>query len=105
MTDTKVELCDGDVLMHKPPNAVITSKAADPNEEQYSAFNGRDAAGRTLGDNLRILKAARAFIGGVAPEYGVFNTGSDILKEKYKLFFSPTELRPSMCSRETGRRR
>ncbi len=73
-------------LMHKPPDAIIISKAADPNEEQYSAFNGRDAAGRTLGENLRILKAARAFIGGVATEYCVFNTGKDILDKKYKLF-------------------
>lgn len=73
-------------LMHRPPDAIIISKATDPNKEQYSAFNGRDAAGRTLGENLRILKAARAFIGGVATEYCVFNTGKDILDEKYKLF-------------------
>jgi nicotinamidase/pyrazinamidase len=86
LTDAKVELREGDVLMRRPPNAVIISKAADPNEEQYCAFNGRDAAGRTLGENLRILKAARAFRGGVATEYCVFNTGRDILKEKYKLF-------------------
>ncbi len=73
-------------LMHKAPNALIISKAADRNEEQYSAFNGRDEAGRTLGENLRGLKAARVFIGGVATEYCVFNTGKDILREKYGLF-------------------
>lgn len=86
--------------LHAPPaRPMVISKAVDPNKEQYSAYYGRDEAGRTMAENLRALKAKRIFIGGVATEYCVFNTVLDMLKDGYNVLVfedgvKPVEVKP-----------
>lgn len=80
--------------LRMPPGALVISKAVEPDREQYSAWLGRGEDGRTLAENLRALKAARVFIGGVATEYCVYNTVLDILRDGYGVFVLEDGVKP-----------
>jgi nicotinamidase/pyrazinamidase len=55
-----------------PPETVFVYKAAEPDQEAYSAFNGTPL--RSL---LRAVAVRRLFVGGLATEYCVLNTVKD----------------------------
>lgn len=61
-----------------PPAAHIISKAATPDRDAYSGFEGTD-----LDAQLRALHVHRLFVGGLATDYCVLNTVRDGLRRNY----------------------
>lgn len=61
-----------------PPDTTIISKAADPEKDAYSGFEGTE-----LEAVLRSLGVRRVFIGGLATDYCVLNTVKDALNNRY----------------------
>ena len=61
-----------------PKDVEVISKAATPDEDAYSGFDGTDLAQR-----LHQLKLQRLFIGGLATDYCVLHTVKDALKEGF----------------------
>lgn len=55
-----------------PPDATVISKAMDPGQEAYSAFEGTD-----LHDRLRRAGVRRLVLGGLATDYCVRRTAED----------------------------
>ena len=62
-----------------PADAVITSKGTDPKREAYSAFQGTG-----LADLLRQRGVRRVFIGGLATDYCVRESGVDAHREGFE---------------------
>ncbi len=62
-----------------PKDAMVISKATDPNHESYSAFDGTN-----LADELKMRGVKRFFIGGLATDYCVVNTVLDARKLGYE---------------------
>jgi nicotinamidase/pyrazinamidase len=58
-----------------PEHTVVISKATNPEQEAYSAFDGTN-----LAHELRVLGVKRLFIGGLAIDYCVVNTVLDACK-------------------------
>ena len=59
--------------------AMIVSKGTEPDEDSYSAFHGRDAAGTPLVALLRQAEIQRIYVGGLATDYCVKFTVLDAL--------------------------
>lgn len=53
--------------------------------EQYSGFEGANAAGQSLGEILELLDTSDVYVCGIATEYCVRNTCEDLLKAGYKV--------------------
>jgi nicotinamidase/pyrazinamidase len=68
-----------------PDSAIIISKGTAPDEDSYSGFQGRDAAGVGLADLLRQRSVERVFVGGLATDYCVQFTVLDGVKEGFKV--------------------
>lgn len=64
-----------------PPDALIVSKATDPQEEAYSGFQGTD-----LHERLKSMGVRRLFVGGLATDYCVLSTVKDALSLGYRVF-------------------
>lgn len=60
-------------------------KGEDPAQEQYSGFEGRNPAGQSLGEVLRLLDIQRVLVCGIATEYCVRNTAEDLLKDGFEV--------------------
>ncbi len=60
-------------------------KGCDPAQEQYSGFEGRNAAGQSLGEVLQLLGTEAVYVVGIATEYCVRNTAEDLLKAGFKV--------------------
>ncbi len=73
-------------LLRIPAGALIFSKGADPDREQYSAWPARAGDGRTLHDHLAGLGIRRMFIGGLTVEYCVLSTVRDARKNGYEIY-------------------
>lgn len=58
-----------------PKRTIIVSKAADPNKEAYSGFDGT-----SLGEELRRKGVKRVFVGGLATDYCVKSTVLDAVE-------------------------
>jgi nicotinamidase/pyrazinamidase len=54
-----------------PADARVITKGDDPVDDGYSAFEGRDADGRTLAQALRDEAVDRLLVGGLATDYCV----------------------------------
>lgn len=54
------------------------NKGCDPAVEQYSGFDGRNAAGQSLAQVLTTLEATSVYVVGIATEYCVYNTANDL---------------------------
>ncbi|OSS41539.1 Nicotinamidase [Desulfurella amilsii] len=65
-----------------PDNAIIISKATNPDKDAYSGFDGTD-----LDNKLKNLKIRRLFVGGLATDYCVKATVLDALSLDYTVFF------------------
>mgnify|MGYP000678043633 CR=1 FL=1 len=64
-----------------PNEAIIISKATDPDKEAYSGFDGTELNSILTSKGIR-----RVFICGVATEYCVKETALDALKLRYSVF-------------------
>ncbi len=67
--------------LHLPPDVTIISKAATPELDAYSGFQGTG-----LDAVLRSLGVRRVFVGGLATDYCVLNTVLDALEQQYHVF-------------------
>jgi nicotinamidase/pyrazinamidase len=59
---------------------IVVSKGTVADEDSYSGFDGKDAAGRPLAEILRESGVERIFVGGLATDYCVRHTVIDGLK-------------------------
>lgn len=64
----------------RPAEAVIVSKATEPNKEAYSGFQGT-----TLARKLRRLRVESLIVGGLATDYCVKNTVIDGLRNGFEV--------------------
>ena len=60
-------------------------KGCDRNTEQYSGFEGVNNAGQSLGEVLELLDTTDIYVCGIATEYCVRNTCTDLLKAGFKV--------------------
>ena len=67
--------------LHIPEDAIIISKATDPEKDAYSALQDTE-----LTRILKELAIKRCFVGGVALDYCVLHTVLDLLKEGYETY-------------------
>ncbi|MGH7830859.1 MAG: bifunctional nicotinamidase/pyrazinamidase [Candidatus Binatia bacterium] len=67
-----------------PAGVCVISKGMGPEEDSYSAFQGRDLAGLGLADILRGRGVERIFVGGLATDYCVKFTVLDGVKEEFE---------------------
>ena len=64
--------------LHVPKNALVVSKATEPDKEAYSGFQGTD-----LSSTLKRMGVTELFVGGLATDYCVKNTVGDALREGF----------------------
>ena len=60
-------------------------KGENPNQEQYSGFEGLNPAGQSLGEVLQLLEVEQVLVCGIATEYCVRNTAEDLLKAGFQV--------------------
>ncbi|MCR5518847.1 MAG: isochorismatase family protein [Bacteroidales bacterium] len=60
-------------------------KGCDPEQEQYSGFDGKNEAGQSLAEVLNLLGTEVVYVTGIATEYCVKNTAEDLLKAGFKV--------------------
>jgi len=68
-----------------PAYPLVFSKGAISREEEYSAFDAKDQTGRQLEDVMKELGTRRILIGGLATDYCVLNSASDLQKAGYRI--------------------
>ncbi|AJC72201.1 pyrazinamidase/nicotinamidase pxnc [Thermococcus guaymasensis DSM 11113] len=68
-------------VVELPPDAVIISKAADPDKEAYSGFEGTN-----LAEILKEKGVKRVYVCGVATEYCVRATALDAVKYGFETY-------------------
>src|SRR2546425_7822269 len=61
-----------------PENALVVSKATEPDKEAYSGFQGTE-----LSSTLKRMGVTELFVGGLATDYCVKNTVGDALEEGF----------------------
>ena len=61
-------------------------KGEDPAKEQYSGFEGMNAAGQSLAEVLKLLDIKNVLVCGIATEYCVRNTAEDLLKDGFEVY-------------------
>jgi nicotinamidase/pyrazinamidase len=71
-----------------PPETLVVSKAASPERDAYSGFEGTE-----LGPLLRARNIRRVFIGGLATDYCVLKTVLDALRLGYAVFLLADAIR------------
>ncbi len=71
-----------------PPSTPVISKAASPDQDAYSGFQGTD-----LDQRLRSSGVRRLFVGGLATDYCVLNTVRDALRLGYEVFLLTDAIR------------
>lgn len=64
---------------------MVFRKGCDKAVEQYSGFEGRNAAGQSLAEVLDILDIRNVIVCGIATEYCVRNTAEDLLKAGFNV--------------------
>ncbi len=65
---------------------IIISKATQPDEDGYSAFEGKTKDGKNLADVLKECKIDEIYIGGLATDYCVKASALDAMKNDFKTF-------------------
>lgn len=68
-----------------PQNSVIITKGTDPDEDSYSAFQGKDGRGRGFADALKDAGIRHIYVGGLATDYCVKATVIDALNAGFKV--------------------
>lgn len=82
-----------------PADTLVISKAATPNEDAYSAFEGTDLATR-----LRERRVERVFVGGLATDYCVLNTALDARRLGFQVVLLEDAVRAVDLSPGDGKR-
>ena len=80
-----------------PAEFMIISKAATPDKDAYSGFEGTD-----LEALLRSHGVRRLFIGGLATDYCVLNTVKDALENRYQVYVLKDAIRAVNVSPDDG---
>lgn len=75
-----------DKLLKYVDEDLVFYKGCDPHVEQYSGFEGLNDAGQSLGDVLSIMDCTDIYVCGIATEFCVKNTVTDLLKAGFKVF-------------------
>ena len=60
-------------------------KGENPQQEQYSGFEGKNPAGQSLAEVLHLMDIRNVIICGIATEYCVRNTAEDLLKDGFNV--------------------
>ena len=68
-----------------PPEVVVVSTGTDPDEDGYSAFDGRDDAGRLLARMLADRGIRRVYVGGLATDYCVKHSVLDAIEAGFEV--------------------
>ncbi len=84
---------------HLAPSAIVISKATDPKEDAYSAFEGT-----ALDEHLRKTGVRCLFIGGLATDYCVLNTVRDAIKRGYAVWLLMDGIRAVNLKPDDGRK-
>ena len=89
---------------------LIFDKGCDAAVEQYSGFDGVNAAGQSLGEIVSMLEPDNVFVCGIATEFCVRNTCEDLKKAGFNVILLPiawpmwtkpvTEKRWTKCDRK-----
>lgn len=66
-----------------PAGAAVVSKGVAPDEDGFSAFDGRLDGGATLEESLRAAGVDRLIAGGLATDYCVRHTVLDALRKRW----------------------
>ena len=87
-----------------PSDAAVVSKGVEPDQDGFSAFDGRLDDGATLEDSLRAAGVARLVAGGLATDYCVRHTVLDALRKGWQVTLltdavAAVDLRPDDGSR------
>ena len=61
-------------------------KGEDPMKEQYSGFEGMNAAGQSLAEVLKLLDIKNVLVCGIATEYCVRNTAEDLARDGFEVY-------------------
>ena len=61
-------------------------KGEDPTKEQYSGFEGVNAAGQSLAEVLKLLDIKNVLVCGIATEYCVRNTAEDLARDGFEVY-------------------
>lgn len=64
---------------------LIFDKGCDAAVEQYSGFDGVNAAGQSLGEIVSMLEPDNVFVCGIATEFCVRNTCEDLKKAGFNV--------------------
>ncbi|MCM8750450.1 nicotinamidase [Thermomicrobiaceae bacterium CFH 74404] len=68
-----------------PTDAVVITKGADPEEDAYSAFQGRTPEGESFAERLRRDGVTDLYVGGLATDYCVRASALDALAAGLKV--------------------
>ena len=74
-----------DLAPYADDEGLVFYKGEDPAVEQYSGFEGKNEAGQSMGEVLRLLDIETVLVCGIATEYCVRNTAEDLLKDGFKV--------------------
>ena len=74
-----------EALVHYADEDLSFFKGENPDQEQYSGFEGRNPAGQSLSEVLHLLEMDQVLICGIATEYCVRNTAEDLLKDGFRV--------------------
>jgi nicotinamidase-related amidase len=74
--DALIPFVDEDLCFYKGEN---------PEQEQYSGFEGKNSAGQSLAEVLQLMEIEKVLVCGIATEYCVRNTSEDLLKAGFKV--------------------
>jgi nicotinamidase/pyrazinamidase len=77
-----------------PRNTAIVSKGTNPEEQGYTAFEGRNADGRLLEDLLRARSVAEIYVGGLTTDHCVRATVLDGLEAGFSVKVLGDAVRP-----------
>ena len=70
---------------NRPCDANTLAKGEDPKQEQYSGFEAKDRAGKTLEEFLRDKGVQEVIVSGIATEYCINATVSDLSDAGFKV--------------------
>ncbi len=84
---TGAEFHPGLQFSSEATGVVVVSKGEDPEEDAYSAFQGRVAGGTLLADALRERGVEHVLVGGLATDYCVKSTVLDAIASGFQATF------------------
>jgi nicotinamidase/pyrazinamidase len=90
--------------LDRAPISYYFRKAASPDRDAYSEFEGTDESGRTLDEALKSHGVNRVYVAGLATDYCVKATALDALKLGYETFVISDAVRAVNLDPQDGKR-